>query len=374
MPRSVSLPDRRARLSPALAIFAGLGLALAAAPALMHAEAQAAPATASDAGLPKVGSPAPQFNLPDQDGKMHSLADLRGRRVVLAFYPADMTLGCTAEVCSIRDNLDQLQRDGAAVFGISVQDVSSKRAFADKEHLNFPILADVGGKTAQAYGVLGPKGYAERVTFIIGPDGSVTYIDRALRFDRAAAGLTSSHAAALEMALTPNWHAAVGKPVPSFTLPNYDGTQVTSTDAVSKATVVAFLSVQCPVSNSYTGRLAHLAQDYASQQVRFVGVDSNRGEAPASIGAWAHSAGLPFPVLKDTRNVVADHFQAEHTPEVWVIDHRGVAVYHGAIDDNENEGEVSHHYLADALTAAVAGKAPAVSETRAFGCSIKRAP
>ena len=130
------------------------------------------------------------------------------------------------------------KKKGTVVFGISVQDVKSKRAYADKNQLNFPILADTEKKTAQAYGVLGKSGYADRVTFIVGPDGKVKNIDRAMRFDRGPSGLQSSHASALLLALSEKWKAELNKPIPSFTLKNYDGTSVTSTDTKSKLTVI----------------------------------------------------------------------------------------------------------------------------------------
>lgn len=333
--------------------------------------AQKAPADDAKPAL-TVGMPAPDFALPDQEGKTHRLSDLRGKTVVLAFYPADMTTGCTAQMCSLRDNLPQLQSEGAVVFGISVQNVASKRAFADKYHLNFPILADSEKKVSQAYGVLGQRGVAERVTFIIAPDGTIKNIDRALRFDRKPDGVVSSHAAALALALKADWRAQIGQPIPSFTLKNYDGKPITSTDSGSKATVLMFVSTQCPVSNAYNGRMEKLAQEYGSKGVRFLGINANRGEAPEQIAAHAKANDLTFPVLKDTRNVIADHFNAQRTPEVWALDSRGMARYHGAIDDSQSESGIQHRYLADALDAVLAGKEPPQTMTKAFGCSIKR--
>ena len=275
-------------------------------------------------------------------------------------------------MCSLRDHLPKLQNSGTVVFGISVQDVASKRAFAEKNHLNFPLLADTEKKVAQSYGVLNSRGMADRVTFIIGPNGAITSIDRAMRFERGPGGILSSHGDALEMILSGKWKAELGKPVPSFTLKNYDGKPVTSTDAKSKATVLIFVSTQCLISNAYNSRMAKLAETYTDKGVRFLGINANNGEKPEQIAAHAHAHDLPFPILKDTDNVIADRFQAQCTPEVWITDARGVARYHGSIDDSENEAQVKNPYLTDAIEALLAGKEPPQAETRAFGCAIKR--
>lgn len=275
-------------------------------------------------------------------------------------------------MCSLRDHLTNLHNAGAVVFGISVQDVSSHHTFAEKYHLNFPILADADKKVAQSYGVLGSSGFADRVTFVIGPDGKIQSIDRAMRFERGASGIVSTHGDALELALTKNWQVTLNRPVPSFTLPNYDGAKVTSTDADHKLTVITFISTQCPVSNAYNERMAQLAKTYGEKGVRFLAINANNGETPAKIEAHAKAHNFPFPVLKDDRNVIADHFNAQHTPEVWVLDRRSVARYHGGIDDSQNEASVQNHYLADTLDALLDGKAPAHEETRSFGCTIKR--
>lgn len=276
-------------------------------------------------------------------------------------------------MCSLRDHLNALHKKGVAVFGISVQDVASHHVFAEKEHLNFPILADSDKTVTRAYGVLNDKyGMANRVTFIIGPDGTIRDIDRAMRFDRTPNGLISTHGDALEMALAGNWKAEIGKPVPSFALPDVNGKRISSTDAASKLTVLVFLSTTCPVSHAYRDRLVSLAQTYADKGVRVLGIDSNNGETTAQIAAYQKDQRFPFPVLKDTRNVIANHLQAQHTPEVWVVDARGIARYHGAIDDNQDAAAVKTHYLTDTLDALLADKAPPQTETPAFGCAIKR--
>src|SRR5438874_2433048 len=88
------------------------------------------------------GKKAPAFTLKDQDGKTHRLSDYAGRPVILYFYPKDDTPGCTKESCEFRDNLPKFQKSKAAVFGVSILDEASKKKFADKFDLNFPLLAD----------------------------------------------------------------------------------------------------------------------------------------------------------------------------------------------------------------------------------------
>jgi peroxiredoxin Q/BCP len=131
------------------------------------------------AETPKTGQPAPGFTLPDQAGKTHALTDYASRWVVLYFYPKDDTPGCTREACSFRDDLRQLEKLGAQVIGVSVDDSESHAKFAQKYHLPFPLLADKDGKVADSYGALTNLGLikiAKRYTFLIGPDGKVAKV------------------------------------------------------------------------------------------------------------------------------------------------------------------------------------------------------
>jgi peroxiredoxin Q/BCP len=123
-----------------------------------------------------VGRPAPEFELPDQSGQLHSLEDYRDRWVVLYFYPKDQTPGCTTEACEFRDNIFAFRGLNAQILGVSLDDVDSHKKFADKYGLPFPLLADSEGTTADAYGVktrmFGMK-LAKRQTFLIDPDGNI---------------------------------------------------------------------------------------------------------------------------------------------------------------------------------------------------------
>ena len=134
-------------------------------------------ATAEAQSAPAVGDHAPDFRLQDQAGKGHALSDYKGQWVVLYFYPKDNTPGCTTQACELRDNIFAFRDLGAAVLGVSVDDVASHKACAEEHGLPFPILADADKKVATAYGVLtkfmGMMELARRDTFIIDPQGKV---------------------------------------------------------------------------------------------------------------------------------------------------------------------------------------------------------
>ncbi len=130
----------------------------------------------------KEGDPAPTFDLENDRGEHVKLADLKGKWVVLYWYPKDDTPGCTTEACEIRDNWSLISGD-AELFGISPDDVKSHQKFRDKYTLPFPLLADPDHAVSDAYGVWGPKKFAghdyfgvDRSTFIIGPDGKVARV------------------------------------------------------------------------------------------------------------------------------------------------------------------------------------------------------
>ncbi len=126
---------------------------------------------------PAVGTAAPDFRLQDQTGTWHQLSDYKGKWLVLYFYPKDNTPGCTTQACEFRDNIFAYREIGAAILGVSVDDVDSHKSFSDEYNLPFPILADSEKKTATAYGTLtkyvGIAEMARRDTFIIDPQGRV---------------------------------------------------------------------------------------------------------------------------------------------------------------------------------------------------------
>lgn len=126
------------------------------------------------------GKKAPAFALPDQDGTTVSLDSLKGRDVLLYFYPKDDTPGCTKEACGFRDRWKDLQKKGVVVLGVSADDAESHRKFIAKYKLNFPLLSDADRKVMKAYGAYGKKMMygVEKIGVIrssvwIGPDGVV---------------------------------------------------------------------------------------------------------------------------------------------------------------------------------------------------------
>ena len=129
------------------------------------------------------GDKAPEFSAAANGGSKVSLADFKGKNVVLYFYPKDDTPGCTKEACSFRDHFGALQRKGAVVLGVSVDSVKSHDKFAKKFKLPFILVSDEDRKIVQAYGVWGEKSFmgrkylgTHRVTFLIGPDGRIKKI------------------------------------------------------------------------------------------------------------------------------------------------------------------------------------------------------
>jgi peroxiredoxin Q/BCP len=126
------------------------------------------------------GDAAPVFTLPDADGADVSLADFRGRKVVVYFYPAAMTPGCTKQACDFRDNLSSLKSAGYAVLGISPDKPAKLAKFRERDAVNFPLLSDPDKQTLQAYGAFGEKKlYGKTVTgvlrstFVIDESGEV---------------------------------------------------------------------------------------------------------------------------------------------------------------------------------------------------------
>ena len=125
---------------------------------------------------PAVGTAAPEFELADQNGNLHSLEDYRNQWVVLYFYPKDQTPGCTTEACEFRDNIFEFRDLNAQILGVSLDDVDSHKEFAEEYSLPFPLLADVDGNTSTAYGVktrMFGMTVAKRQTFIVDPDGNI---------------------------------------------------------------------------------------------------------------------------------------------------------------------------------------------------------
>jgi peroxiredoxin Q/BCP len=172
----VASMDRQATAQRAV-MLTWAGILLVAVLLMLSLWGAAARAGDADGATPQVGQPAPAFKLQDQAGKWHSLGDYKGKWVALYFYPKDDTPGCTTQACSFRDNVFAFNKEGAVILGISVDDVASHKAFAEKHGLPFTLLADADKAVTKRYGVLktymGVMEMARRDTFIVDPQGRI---------------------------------------------------------------------------------------------------------------------------------------------------------------------------------------------------------
>ena len=128
----------------------------------------------------KKGDKAPNFSAKDQDGNTHTLADYKGKKLVVFFYPKANTPGCTAEACDLRDNYDRFQANNYALLGVSADNAKAQSSFKNKFEFPFPLLADEDKAVIEAFGVWGPKKFMgkeydgiHRTTFVIDENGSI---------------------------------------------------------------------------------------------------------------------------------------------------------------------------------------------------------
>ena len=128
----------------------------------------------------KIGDKAPNFSAKDQDGNLHNLADYKGRKLVVFFYPKANTPGCTAEACDLRDNFERFKANNYALLGVSADNVKAQTNFKNKYEFPFPLLADEDKSVIEAFGVWGPKKFMgreydgiNRTTFVINEIGII---------------------------------------------------------------------------------------------------------------------------------------------------------------------------------------------------------
>ena len=126
------------------------------------------------ADLPQQGESLPDMELTTESGEHIGTGELTGQKTVLYFYPKDDTPGCTKEACAFRDHMEDYGEAGIQVYGVSLDSPESHREFREKYDLNFPLLTDEGGRAAETLGVLGDRGMARRVTFLLAPDGTIS--------------------------------------------------------------------------------------------------------------------------------------------------------------------------------------------------------
>ncbi len=172
----------------------------------------------------------------------------------------------------------------------------------------------------------------------------------------------------------------VGKKAPAFTLKDVDGKDHSLDEYLkSKYTVLIFIATQCPISNAYNERMAALHNDYTSKQIAFVGINSNKQEDVEEIKEHSAKNSFKFPMLKDWNNVVADAYGAQLTPEIFVLDNKGVLQYHGRIDDwyvdfGKQRPSPTLHDLEQVLEAILRGDPVPKATAPAVGCYIPDVP
>ncbi len=128
------------------------------------------------ANLPQQGQHLPDVDFTTESGERVGAGDLTGGKTVLYFYPKDDTPGCTKEACAFRDRMDDYSRADIQVYGVSLDSPESHRRFREKYGLNFPLLTDEDGRASEALGVLGERGTANRVTFLLAPGGGIAKV------------------------------------------------------------------------------------------------------------------------------------------------------------------------------------------------------
>ena len=128
------------------------------------------------ATMPEQGQRLPDVEFITENAERLSARDLSGQKTVLYFYPEDDTPGCTKEACAFRDRMDDYGQAGIEVYGVSLDSPESHRQFREKHNLNFPLLTDESGRASEALGVLNDRGLANRVTFLLDPDGKIAKV------------------------------------------------------------------------------------------------------------------------------------------------------------------------------------------------------
>ncbi len=165
----------------------------------------------------------------------------------------------------------------------------------------------------------------------------------------------------------------VGERAPDFKAETVDGKTLTLADAKgAKVTVIAFTCYTCPVALAYEDRFVEFAKEYKEKDVALVTINVNVTEDLKTMKARAEEKGFNFPYAYDGSGKSAEAYGAVVTPHMFVVDGDGKIAYIGAFDDNMSHDKVTKTYVVDAVEALLAGKRPAVTEARAFGCSIKR--
>ncbi len=167
----------------------------------------------------------------------------------------------------------------------------------------------------------------------------------------------------------------IGDSMPDFNLKDYDGKEHSLSQYKGKIVVIEFCSQECPYSRGADPDLVKLHTKYSTKGVVFLGIDSHFKTQPEEIKKYALEVKKPYPILKDFENKFADKVEAKVTPEIFIVDKDGKIAYHGAFDDRKGpDGQPTEKYTENALEALLSGKPIEKTETKAWGCTIKRVP
>jgi peroxiredoxin len=176
----------------------------------------------------------------------------------------------------------------------------------------------------------------------------------------------------------PSVKVKIGEKMADFTLPvaGNSASQSLYGQKGKKAVAVIFIAIKCPYSNAFNGVMARLAKEYESKGVAVIGINANKTEPAAEVADHARTHALGFPVLKDEGHVIADRLGASVTPEVFLLDSTWTLRYHGALGNSANPtthaNEASDAEVRPAIEAILTGGTVSRTETKAFGCTIKR--
>jgi peroxiredoxin len=331
------------------------------------------------AAMPRVlsaGMKPPDFTLPSADNRTLHLANYQGRTVFLAFVPSWDDAKTVAQARSLAASVPHFDAAGAKVLLVSSDSPEKAKALQEREELPFPLLLDTDNALAKQCGV--PSGNY-RTTFVIEPSGKVKYRvgDTIVMPEKHGPQLLDISKCCIDEVMAARAHG-IGKAIGPFSLPRVDRTGgleplFGSESAGARIpTVVLFLSVKCPCSNSYNERIAGLAKRFAGKPVRIVGVYPNTDETATEIAAHARRNGFTFPIFRDERALGADHFGASITPEAFLVDGEQTLRYAGRIDDSRDAEAVKRNNLAEAVEALLQGQPLQTGDTAAFGCGIVR--
>ena len=167
---------------------------------------------------------------------------------------------------------------------------------------------------------------------------------------------------------------AIGAAAPQFTLPDANGKSHSLASLKGKkGTLIFFTSARCPMVVAYHERIQQITADYKAKGINVIGINSNVTETTEEIKQNVVAKKLAYTVLRDEGSKIADQFNAQVTPEMYLLDADGKLAYRGGVDDNRSAELVKSTYLRSALDAMLTGQPIERAETRAFGCSVKRA-